>query len=64
MDLGLFDLDGTITAMGTYPGVVRFAVRRRRQIFGGILMSPWIVGHRLGLMSDRVIRRAISKVGF
>lgn len=64
MDLALFDFDGTITTKGTYPGFVRFAVRRRRQVVEGILLVPVIVGYRLGLVSDRIIRKVISHVGF
>lgn len=64
MDPAPFDFDGTITTKGTYSGFVRFAVRRRRQVLGGILLLPVIVGYRLGLVSDRVIRKAISRIGF
>jgi len=64
MDLALFDFDGTITIKGTYPGFVSFAVRPRRKLVGGIVLSPLIVGYRSRLVSDRVIRKAISRVGF
>jgi phosphatidylglycerophosphatase C len=64
MDLALFDFDGTITAEPTYPGFVRFAVRPRRKLVGGLILSPLIVGYRSGLVSDRVIRRVISRVAF
>ena len=64
MDLALFDFDGTITTKGTYSGFVSFAVRPRRKVIGGILLSPLLVGYRGGLVSDRAIRKAMSRVGF
>ena len=64
MDLALFDFDGTITVDPTYPAFVRFAVRPRRKLLGGIILAPLIVGYRIGLLSDRRIRAAISRVAF
>jgi len=64
VDLALFDFDGTITVDPTYPAFVRFAVRPRRKLFGGFVLTPLILGYRIGLLSDRQIRRAISRVGF
>jgi HAD superfamily hydrolase (TIGR01490 family) len=64
MDLALFDFDGTITVKGTYPGFVRFAVRPRRKVIGGIILSPLIVGYRGRLVSDRAIRKAMSRISF
>jgi HAD superfamily hydrolase (TIGR01490 family) len=62
--LALFDFDGTITVKGTYPGFVRFAIGRQRKIVGGILLSPLLVGYQTQLVSDRTIRRAMSRVAF
>jgi phosphatidylglycerophosphatase C len=64
MDLALFDFDGTITVKGTYPGFVRAAVRPARKLVGGIVLSPLVAAYRARLISDRLIRRAISRVGF
>jgi phosphatidylglycerophosphatase C len=64
MDLALFDFDGTITTKGTYPGFVSFAVRPRRKVVGGIILSPLIVGYRSRLVSDRTMRIAMSRIGF
>jgi phosphatidylglycerophosphatase C len=64
MDLALFDFDGTITIKGTYPGFVSFAVRPRRKIVGGIILSPLIVGYGGRVVSDRAIRKAMSRIGF
>ena len=51
MDLALFDFDGTITVDPTYPAFVRFAVRPTRKLFGGIVLTPLILGYRMGLLS-------------
>jgi HAD superfamily hydrolase (TIGR01490 family) len=64
MNLAIFDFDGTITAKGTYPDFVRFAVHGPRKMLGGALLSPLIAGYRTGLVSDRAMRRAITKVAF
>lgn len=64
MDLALFDFDGTITVDPTYPAFVRSAVRPGRKLFGGIILTPLILGYRIGLLSDRRVRGAISRVAF
>jgi phosphatidylglycerophosphatase C len=64
VDLAVFDFDGTITVDPTYPAFVRFAVPRRRKLGGGIILAPLIAAYRLGMLSDRRIRRAISRVAF
>jgi phosphatidylglycerophosphatase C len=64
MDLALFDFDGTITVDPTYPAFVRFAVRPRRKLVGVPVLTPLILGYRIGWLSDRYIRRAISRAAF
>jgi phosphatidylglycerophosphatase C len=62
VDFAIFDFDGTITTKGTYPGFVRFAVRPWRKLAGGIILSPLLIGYKCGLVSDRCIRSALSRV--
>ena len=64
MDLALFDFDGTITFVPTYPAFVRFAVTRRRQVLGSFLLAPPLVGYHFGFLSDQAVRKAISRVAF
>src|SRR5688500_5766869 len=64
MDLALFDFDGTITVKGTYPGFLSYAVRPIRKVFGSLLLTPLFVGYQSSLVSDRFIRKAMSKIGF
>lgn len=64
MDLALFDFDGTITDREAFVDFVRFAVSRRRLALGYAVLSPLILGHRLGWVSPSEIREAISRVAF
>lgn len=64
MNLALFDFDGTITVRETYPDFLRFAVRRERKLVGGVLLSPLILGYKLGFVSVRRIRLVLTRFGF
>jgi HAD superfamily hydrolase (TIGR01490 family) len=64
MDLALFDFDGTITTEGTYPGFVGAALGPGRKVAGGLLLAPLLIGYKGGLVSDRAIRKAMSRVAF
>ncbi len=64
MNLALFDFDGTLTTTPTYTGFVRLAVSPRRKLFGGLILSPMILGYRTGAVSEPAIRKAISRVAF
>jgi HAD superfamily hydrolase (TIGR01490 family) len=64
LNLALFDFDGTITTIGTYPAFVRFAIRRRRKVVGSVILAPLLIGYRLTMVSDPAIRKAISRVAF
>ncbi|MEI2454915.1 HAD family hydrolase [Lysobacter firmicutimachus] len=64
MDLALFDFDGTITYDETFPGFVRATVGRRRLALGQVLMAPYGIGYKLGLMSGATVRRRIVAFGY
>jgi phosphatidylglycerophosphatase C len=64
MNLALFDFDGTITSAPTYTGFVRFVVRPRRRVVGGVILSPLILGYRLGMVTQPAIMTAVSRVAF
>ena len=49
---------------GTYPDFSRSAVRPRRKILAAILLGPLVVAYRAGLVSDRAIRKAMSRIVF
>jgi HAD superfamily hydrolase (TIGR01490 family) len=64
MNLALFDFDGTITTVGTFPLFCRYVVSRPRLIVGGLLISPWLVGYKVGLVSDRRMCAVLAKPSF
>lgn len=64
MNLALFDFDGTITTREMFPDFIRFAVERRRLAMGKMLLSPLIVGYKVGLVPGTLVRAAIVKFGF
>lgn len=64
MNLALFDFDGTITASDTWTPFMRLAVSRHRLVAAGVLLSPVIVGYRLGAVSASRGRELAARVGF
>jgi len=63
-NLALFDFDGTITTVGTYPYFLRYAVHGPRRVLGGALLSPLILGYKVGVVSDPTIRPILSMASF
>jgi phosphatidylglycerophosphatase C len=49
MNLALFDFDGTVTSSDTWTPFMRFAVRPARLLAGQVLLTPVVVGYRLGV---------------
>ncbi len=64
MDLALFDFDGTITDRETMPDFMYRAVRPHRLLLGKVLLLPWMVGYKAGIVSGTTIRAAICLFGF
>jgi HAD superfamily hydrolase (TIGR01490 family) len=64
MNLALFDFDGTITRGDTFIPFFRFAVGRCRTVCGGLLISPVLVAHQLGLVSTASTRPFMARAGF
>ena len=64
MDLALFDFDGTITTTDTWTPFMRLAVRPARIRAGRVLLSPIVIGYKLGLVSATRCRRVAARVGF
>ena len=63
MDLALFDFDGTITTVETFPIFMRRAVPRARLAIGACVLAPWLVGYRSGAVSGKTVRAAMVRVG-
>jgi HAD superfamily hydrolase (TIGR01490 family) len=63
-DLALFDFDGTITVRETMAAFMYRAVPARRRAWGRLLLAPWVVGYRCGMVSGVAVRSAVVRVGF
>jgi len=64
MDLALFDFDGTITYDATFTGFVRASLDRRTLALGRVLLAPYGIGYKLGLLSGTTVRRRIVAFGY
>src|SRR5688572_30206630 len=64
MDLALFDFDGTITRTDTWTPFMERAVRPARILVGRVVLSPIVIGYRLGVVSASSARRIAARVGF
>ena len=64
MDLALFDFDGTITRTDTWTPFMQLAVRPARIVAGRVLLSPVVVGYKLGMISASRGRQVAARVGF
>lgn len=64
MALALFDFDGTVTTHETMPVFIRLSVRKRRLVFGHLILAPLIFGYKLGFVSGVVICRVIVRLAY
>ena len=64
MDLALFDFDGTITRTDTWTPFMQLAVRPARIVAGRLLLSPIVIGYKLGMISASRGRQVAARVGF
>ncbi len=62
--LVLFDFDGTLTTVETFPLFIRFAASPWRVRLGGLLLAPLVLAYRAGWISGVVVRTAIVRVAF
>jgi phosphatidylglycerophosphatase C len=62
--LALFDFDGTITWSDTWTPFMRTTIRPWRMAVGRIVLSPVVVGYRLGVVSASRGRCAAARVAF
>jgi phosphatidylglycerophosphatase C len=64
MNLALVDFDGTITRNDTWTGFLRFSATPGRIVVASVLLSPLIIGHKLGWVSARRSRPIVAGVAF
>jgi HAD superfamily hydrolase (TIGR01490 family) len=58
-NLALFDFDGTITTNDNFTAFVRMVVSPWRLALGKIILMPFIVGYKAGVLSPSRLRRMI-----
>jgi phosphatidylglycerophosphatase C len=64
VNLALFDFDGTLTTQDSFTKFLRYATRPIRIAAGSALLSPVIVGYKMGLLSAAVARPIVSGFAF
>ncbi|WP_397596638.1 HAD-IB family hydrolase [Silanimonas sp.] len=62
--LALFDFDGTLTTVETFPLFVRSAAPQWRVRLGGLVLAPMVLAYRAGWVSGVVMRAAIVRLAF
>lgn len=62
--LVLFDFDGTLTTVETFPLFVRCSAPQWRVRFGGLVLAPLVLAYRAGWVSAVVVRAAIVRLAF
>ena len=62
--LALFDFDGTITNKDSWTAFLRFSATRQRLVAATILLSPLIIGYKLGWISGRRGRPIAARFSF
>jgi HAD superfamily hydrolase (TIGR01490 family) len=64
VNLALFDFDGTISSSDTWTPFMRMAVRPARMRVGWLLLTPVVIGYRLGMVSASTGRVMAAMIGF
>ncbi len=64
MNLALFDFDGTITTREMFPDFMHCAISPRRLAIGKLVLSPLIIGYKLGVVPGTLVRASIVRFGF
>ncbi|MCG8641781.1 MAG: HAD-IB family hydrolase [Desulfobacterales bacterium] len=64
MNLALFDFDGTITNCDTFTRFIYYSISLRRKLLGTVILSPFVLGYKLGFVSAPFLRPLISKVAY
>jgi phosphatidylglycerophosphatase C len=64
VNLALFDFDGTITRNDTWTAFLRFSATPQRIAVASVLLSPLIIGYRLGWISARRARPIVARFAF
>ena len=63
-DLVLFDLDGTLTEKDTLIEFIRFYAGTFSLLFGALMNLPWLIGLKLGVIPNNVVKTRILSYFF
>ncbi|MCM2680323.1 HAD-IB family hydrolase [Echinimonas agarilytica] len=64
MNIALFDFDGTITHADMYTKFLHFSATKRRSLIAKIVLSPFFILYKVGVLRAANMRRIASFVAF
>lgn len=64
MNIALFDFDGTITNADMYSKFLHFSATKKRAILAKVLLSPFFIPYKMGLLSAPKMRSIASFIAF
>lgn len=64
MNLALFDFDHTITRADTYSRFLHSIARPGEARRGKLVLAPWLIGYRIGVVSATAIRARATRFAF
>jgi len=64
VNLALFDFDGTITNADMYSKFLRYSTTGARLIVGNVLLAPFVIMYKLGILPANKMRPIASFVAF
>lgn len=62
-NIAFFDFDGTITHSETFSRFVLQTASKRRLVKGKLVIMPYYVGYKLGIISGAKVRHKVLKIG-
>jgi HAD superfamily hydrolase (TIGR01490 family) len=64
MNLALFDFDHTITSADTYSRFLYSIARPGEARRGKLMLAPWLIGYRIGMVSAMALRARATRFAF
>jgi len=62
--IAFFDFDGTITTKDTLLEIIRYRHGRLKFLLGFLLLSPWLVAFKLGIISNQLAKEKVLRFFF
>lgn len=64
MNIAFFDFDGTLTHSDSFTPFIYKTIEKKRLRKGKILLLPYILGYKLGVVSGTRLRSKIFNIGY